>query len=126
LIAKVLQSIANLVMPGTKEEYMGQLSGFVKKQIPKIKEFYNNILANPDGPVHTNYKVPEEIVINARINIYNSFYNILEPVKNNIGEIPTNKEIYLSQIDNIVSTYGEPPQKTKSKKETKKSKSIKE
>jgi len=35
LIAKVLQSIANLVLPGAKEEYMGQLAGFVNKQIPK-------------------------------------------------------------------------------------------
>jgi len=115
LIAKVLQSIANMVMPGIKEEYMGKMSAFVNKQIPKIKEFYNNILSNPEGPVHTNYNFPEEMVINARINIYNSFYNTLDSVKNKIGELTTNKDLYYSQIENIISTYGEPPKKAKVK-----------
>ena len=43
LVAKVMQNIANMVLPGKKEEYMKYLEGYIRDTIPKIKEFYLNI-----------------------------------------------------------------------------------
>jgi len=43
LIAKVLQSIANLVLPGKKEQYMIYLERFIGQSIPKMKQFYQNM-----------------------------------------------------------------------------------
>jgi len=116
LISKVLQSVANLVLPGNKEEFMGQLAAFVNKQIPKVKEFYNNLLNSVDGPTHTNYEVPVDIIISSRINIYTSVFYNQNKIKEEIPKLTQLPEAYLSQIENIVHTYGEPPKKLKEKK----------
>jgi len=70
-------------------------------------------LSNQEGPIHRNFDVPQEIIINSRISVYNTFYHDMGHVKENVEKLTENKDIYLSQIENIVATYGEPPKKNK-------------
>jgi hypothetical protein len=45
LIAKVLQHVANMATV-TKEAFMGELTDFVNKNIPKVKGFYGELLVS--------------------------------------------------------------------------------
>jgi len=47
LIGKVLQNLANMTMPGAKEEFMQKLDTFFEKNIPKMEQFYKDILIPP-------------------------------------------------------------------------------
>ena len=43
LISKVIQSVANMAVPGKKEKYMEALASFISSGIPKIVNFYKQI-----------------------------------------------------------------------------------
>jgi hypothetical protein len=45
LIGKVIQSLANMQMPGQKEVFMQSLNDFFARNIPKMKDFYIALLA---------------------------------------------------------------------------------
>eukprot|EP01122_Echinamoeba_exundans_P015110 TRINITY_DN703_c0_g1_i2.p1 TRINITY_DN703_c0_g1~~TRINITY_DN703_c0_g1_i2.p1 ORF type:complete len:1930 (-),score=307.00 TRINITY_DN703_c0_g1_i2:3006-8795(-) len=45
LIGKVIQNLANMTMPGAKEQFMQQLSDFFSRNIPKMRQFYNDLLS---------------------------------------------------------------------------------
>jgi hypothetical protein len=73
LISKVIQSIANLQVPGKKEKYMEQLADFIENGIPKVKTFYNTIKA-PSADEHklqyTDIGMPKEVKNNALASIW--------------------------------------------------------
>jgi hypothetical protein len=73
LISKVIQSIANLQVPGKKEKYMEQLADFIENGIPKVKVFYNTI-KTPTTDEHkleyTDIGMPKEVKNNALASIW--------------------------------------------------------
>jgi hypothetical protein len=87
LIGKVLQNLANMTMPGAKEQFMQQLSDFFARNIPKMKEFYKELLTN-DGKNGT----PTQIV------------TVTETVRNNAmcqlwDQVHANEKKLRSQFD---------------------------
>lgn len=66
LIAKVIQSIANMQTQTQKEEYMEKMSLFINKSIPRIQRFYDNLREASNITVETSiYErvifVPDEV-----------------------------------------------------------------
>src|SRR5690606_31540839 len=43
LISKVIQSVANMTIPGTKEPYLLPMTDFVENNIPKVQSFYDQV-----------------------------------------------------------------------------------
>lgn len=69
LIAKVIQSIANMQEPGKKEQYMSVMSGFISSSIPRITKFYNNLREAANINTHAevyerDIRVPDEVLLN--------------------------------------------------------------
>jgi len=76
LLGKVLQTLANLTSAENKEEYMKHLAEFFEKNIPKMKAFYDTILAMSDATKQeaedvTNIPVvPDSLKLNALTEIW--------------------------------------------------------
>lgn len=70
LIAKVIQSIANMQAQGQKETYMAEMTGYINHSIPRIRKFYDNLreAANIQEGTASIYErtvvVPPEILHN--------------------------------------------------------------
>lgn len=69
LIAKVIQSIANMQEPGKKEEYMMVMSSFITTSIPRIVKFYDNLREAANINTHSDIyereiNVPDEVLLN--------------------------------------------------------------
>jgi hypothetical protein len=65
LIGKVIQSLANMQMPGQKEVFMQSLNDFFIRNIPKMKDFYLGLLAfDTFGVPKTQLVTVPDVVIN--------------------------------------------------------------
>jgi hypothetical protein len=65
LIGKVIQSLANMQMPGQKEVFMQSLNDFFVRNIPKMKDFYLALLAfDTFGIPKTQPVTVPEVVVN--------------------------------------------------------------
>ena len=69
LIAKVIQSIANMQTQTQKEEYMEKMGSFINKSIPRIQRFYDNLreaanIATTNSIYERPIVVPDEVRLN--------------------------------------------------------------
>jgi hypothetical protein len=62
LIAKVLQSLANMANT-KKEQFMDNMSDFLEKNIPKMKQFYDNLLVHFTSEKNKSYDYQYERMI---------------------------------------------------------------
>jgi neurofibromin 1 len=87
LIGKVIQSLANLQLPGAKEEFMLSMNDFMTRNLPKMKQFYIDLLhANTIGVAKTRIvEVPQVVVNNGMAWMY--------------GHLVTNKAKLAAAID---------------------------
>lgn len=71
LISKVIQSLANMQMPGRKETYMESMSDFIEKNMGSVVKFYQDMReasrVNVGSPTHMD--VPDNIRLNALASI---------------------------------------------------------
>lgn len=73
LISKILQSIANMTIPGKKEQYLELVTDFVQKNISKVKQFYEEI-SDGSRPATENpvfIEMPDEVLKNALASTWN-------------------------------------------------------
>jgi len=126
LVAKILQNIANLVIPTKKEEFMVYVEGFIKTSIPKVRDFYLQLTRNQNiGRICEYMEVPERIKVSALANMYNFIYQNKDTIKENLGDVSEMPDFYRLQIDNLIETYGEPTLKARRKKSSKSEKQRK-
>jgi hypothetical protein len=69
LITKVIQSIANMQVPGKKEQYMEVMGSFIETSIPRIQKFYDNLrtaanISNQVDIYDREIEVPPEVLLN--------------------------------------------------------------
>eukprot|EP01130_Rhizamoeba_saxonica_P016406 TRINITY_DN7576_c0_g1_i1.p1 TRINITY_DN7576_c0_g1~~TRINITY_DN7576_c0_g1_i1.p1 ORF type:complete len:1975 (-),score=432.40 TRINITY_DN7576_c0_g1_i1:53-5698(-) len=85
LIAKVIQTIANLQLPGKKEEYMMCMHDFIEKHLDTVTEFYEILMNNPVQDRSDPVEVPDIVKANVLGTLYTTFYpkreKILEQMK---------------------------------------------
>jgi hypothetical protein len=82
LIGKVMQNLANMTMPGAKEQFMQQLSDFFSRNIPKMKEYYYGIIqANFSTQEETNVVSVTEVTRN------NALAQLWEQIKTNESKL---------------------------------------
>jgi len=119
LVAKILQSIANMANTG-KEDFLKYCEKFIVTSIPKVKEFYQSLTARNDiGLPLDTYEVPFNAKLNALASIYTMIYQNKDQIKENMEtlELP---DFYIFQLENIIQTYGEPKIKKEKKKKKEK------
>lgn len=61
LIAKVIQSIANMQTQTQKEDYMEKMGSFINKSIPRIQRFYDNL--REAANINTATSIYERVVV---------------------------------------------------------------
>eukprot|EP01130_Rhizamoeba_saxonica_P005967 TRINITY_DN2364_c0_g2_i1.p1 TRINITY_DN2364_c0_g2~~TRINITY_DN2364_c0_g2_i1.p1 ORF type:complete len:1839 (+),score=361.72 TRINITY_DN2364_c0_g2_i1:78-5519(+) len=109
LISKVLQNIANLVLPSKKEAFMAALTDFIELNIPKVIDFYEEIMIPPPTRDIIFIEVPRTAKMNALCTLYGMFHSKSDKIK---GYFVDN---YLEEkgglVDDIMEKHGAPPPK---------------
>eukprot|EP01129_Flabellula_baltica_P013591 TRINITY_DN6340_c0_g1_i1.p1 TRINITY_DN6340_c0_g1~~TRINITY_DN6340_c0_g1_i1.p1 ORF type:complete len:1385 (-),score=242.74 TRINITY_DN6340_c0_g1_i1:11-4165(-) len=104
LISKVIQSIANMSLPGKKEPFMESLTPFIQNNIPKIKLFYEDIMkgaSTQDEPKVMD--IPDSVRLNSLSNLWNMFKHKAEKVKAKLKETGNDTGI----VDELMSKYSQ-------------------
>jgi len=117
LIAKVLQNLANMTL-SKKEPYMSNLEDFIKRNIPKIRQFYANLLdprQKGSNKTKQSLEVPENVRLNSLALLHTYIYNNQAEIRECFKKIDdAEKERHLEGLlDRIIEVYGAPPKKTK-------------
>jgi hypothetical protein len=114
-----------MVLPGKKEEFMVMMHDYIEGSIPKVKEFYEEIM-QPVGdiaPIRDIVEIPQEIKLNALSTLYTIFVGRVKQIKEGMEGMQNSLGIdaapYVRKVDIIVQTYGEGVAKKKKKKEKK-------
>jgi len=121
LIGKVIQNIGNMVLPGKKEEFMLMMHDYIEGSIPKVKEFYEDIMQPMiDQPPRESVEIEQPIKLNALSTLYTIFVGRTKQIKESIeglqGVLQIDAGPYIRKVDIIVQTYGEGVAKKKKKK----------
>jgi hypothetical protein len=122
LISKVLQSLANMAVPGKKEKYMATLATFIESNIPKMGKFYDEI-RQPGSMMGepTDMEVPKDVKQNALGTLWGFIFLNQEKVQtaiyaDNVGlEKATAREVSDS-LEELIYDYKTGPKKLESKK----------
>eukprot|EP01130_Rhizamoeba_saxonica_P004176 TRINITY_DN1716_c0_g1_i1.p1 TRINITY_DN1716_c0_g1~~TRINITY_DN1716_c0_g1_i1.p1 ORF type:complete len:958 (-),score=212.57 TRINITY_DN1716_c0_g1_i1:38-2716(-) len=104
LIAKVIQTIANLTLPGKKEAYMVCMHDFIEKSIPKIIVFYDEVMNNPSPERTDIVDVPHEAKCNAAGVLYNMAYMKKDKILEYLQEHGSKRD--RKQFQRIIDEYG--------------------
>eukprot|EP01130_Rhizamoeba_saxonica_P011075 TRINITY_DN4585_c0_g1_i1.p1 TRINITY_DN4585_c0_g1~~TRINITY_DN4585_c0_g1_i1.p1 ORF type:complete len:399 (-),score=86.63 TRINITY_DN4585_c0_g1_i1:41-1108(-) len=107
LVSKVIQSIANMATPGNKEQFLVFMSDFISKHHVKVRNYYEAILnsrnnSNTIDSTHVLF-VPEEVIIQSRVRIFNTFFHFKEEVFEQLavrGHIDT-----LNALEELLQIY---------------------
>jgi len=106
LLSKVIQSIANMVLPGNKEPFMTSMHGYIDRKIPIVKTFFDHISnANNNAEDAEMIKIPKSMRNNAIGTLWNLFFSKAEQVKAKLRETGNNGHI--QQVDELLSKYPE-------------------
>eukprot|EP01130_Rhizamoeba_saxonica_P015853 TRINITY_DN7193_c0_g1_i1.p1 TRINITY_DN7193_c0_g1~~TRINITY_DN7193_c0_g1_i1.p1 ORF type:complete len:1667 (+),score=361.12 TRINITY_DN7193_c0_g1_i1:509-5509(+) len=87
LISKILQSIANMALPGKKETYLEFMTHFIEENIPKVEDFYVEIMdeqMSDDVPI---VEIPPQVLENAAGAIFNMFALKADRIKGHLTDI---------------------------------------
>jgi len=116
LIAKVLQSLANMAT-SKKEQFMENMADFMERNIPKMKQFYDSLLdpvvkTNPKVQMHLS--VPNVVRQNALAVMHTHIYRNEGKLRKIFKEIPDMDKStqMVAMLDLILTKYGEPPKKS--------------
>jgi neurofibromin 1 len=125
LIGKVIQSLANMQMPGQKELFMQSLNDFFARNIPKMKDFYIALLAYDTfgKPKTQPVEVPDVVVNNCLGWAYGHILTNQAKMRGLLTEkfAPHEAEELKASLDELVERYGDkPPKKLDKKSSTKK------
>jgi hypothetical protein len=129
LISKVLQSLANMALPGKKEKYMTLLLDFIESGIPKMGKFYDEIrkhTAFVEGAEYeyTDIGMPPVVKNNALGTTWNFIFLNQDKTLQSFSQVGVDKSIQRELQDGLeemIYTYKSAPKKFVAKK-TKKGK----
>lgn len=129
LISKVLQSLANMALPGKKEKYMTLLLDFIESGIPKMGKFYDEIrkhTAFVEGAEYeyTDIGMPPVVKNNALGTTWNFIFLNQDKTLQSFSQVGVDKTIQRELQDGLeemIYTYKSAPKKFVAKK-TKKGK----
>lgn len=122
LISKVLQSLANMAVPGKKEKYMATLATFIESNIPKMGKFYDEI--RKPGAMQgepTDMEVPKDVKQNALGTLWGFIFLNQEKVQtaiyaDNVGLEKTTAREVSDSLEELIYDYKTGPKKLESKK----------
>jgi len=103
LISKVLQSIANMSLPGNKEPFMQSMHGYIEKKIPVVKSFYDELSKTRSNPNADALSVPKNMKKNAIATLWNLFYSKSEKVKEKLSD--ENHKDHYEQVKALLDKY---------------------
>lgn len=112
LISKVIQSLANMQMPGRKESYMESMSDFIEKNMGSVVKFYQDMREASRvnvGP-QASMEVPDTVRLNALASIMefsHTYRNKIEPELANI-EDDTDRENLQREYAQLIEQYPKP------------------
>jgi len=108
LITKVLQNLANELQFGSKESYMLKVNDFISTNIPKLSNFYKNLLTIPADYEKTD---TAEITLQIKNNSLAFVYNHLIQNKTRLNDALEDNPIK-KRINDIINNIGPAFEKT--------------
>jgi len=100
LLSKVLQSIANMVQPGTKEGFMETMSGYIDKKIGSIKTFYDDISKGENLSLAEAIEVPKTLKKNAIASLWNMFFSKSQQILEVLGG-----SNHVAEVEGLLKQY---------------------
>lgn len=112
LISKVIQSLANMQMPGRKEKYMESMSDFIEKNMGSVVKFYQDMREASKvnvGP-STAIEVPENAKLNSLGAITEFLHGYRSKVEPEFDNIPNEKDRAGAKQDfeQVMAQYSKP------------------
>ena len=123
----VLQNLANMTTLGAKEQFMTNFEDFMNRNIPKMKQLYTTLL-DPATPFNHKMKlelsVPENVRLNSLAMMHTHIFRNETKIRNALQSLPDEEQAQAmaSVLNDIMAKYGEPPKKSKEKKDLEASK----
>ena len=104
MLSKVLQSIANGVLPGKKEGYMETMNEFIASHIKEATAFFERIsTVPPESRIDfERYPVPERAYENALIIVYKHINTCKSKIDTVLDGKPNGDELK-SRLNNVLS-----------------------
>ena len=90
LISKVIQSLANMQMPGRKEAYMESMSDFIEKNMGSVVKFYQDM--REASRVNVGRQASMEVPDNVRLNALGSIMEFIHAYRPKIENELANSE----------------------------------
>lgn len=112
LISKVIQSLANMQMPGRKEAYMESMSDFIEKNMGSVVKFYQDMREASRvnvGP-QASMEVPDTVRLNALASIMEFTHTYRNKIEPEIANIPddTERENLQRDFAQVIEQYPKP------------------
>jgi len=104
LLSKVIQSIANMVLPGQKEQFMESMHSYIQKKLPTIKAFYDDITRPIAQPRSDIIPIPKSIKKNAMSSLWNLFRARAKQTLEALEQSPNTA----AEVEELLRMYPEP------------------
>lgn len=112
LISKVIQSLANMQMPGRKEAYMESMSDFIEKNMGSVVKFYQDMREASRVNVgrQASMEVPDTVRLNALASIMEFIHSYRPKIENELGNTPddTDRANLEREFAQVVEQYPKP------------------
>ena len=105
-ISRILQNLANETAPSDKNPFLAPFDEFVEQEIPKIRDFYRDIVGPEVGNVQSKsvLQVPQDVEQDQLAVVWNFLYNNKEAIQKS-DEDEEFKELF-QKIDKPINKKG--------------------
>lgn len=113
LISKVIQSLANLTVPGNKEDYMRSLNDFVTNNMDKMRSFYDEMRQSVSSPSGDAVLPNDTVKHNALATIWGQTWHNKEKLKlalKNVEDEQMRSDL-IASVNEMLETYVDKPKK---------------
>jgi hypothetical protein len=114
LISKVIQSLANMQMPGRKETYMESMSDFIEKNMGSVVKFYQDMreASRVNVGIPTAMDVPDNVRLNALASLWDFISNYQSKVQAELNNAdPAVRDALDADFKALLAQYPNRPKK---------------
>ena len=116
LISKVIQSLANMQMPGRKETYMESMSDFIEKNMGAVVKFYQDMreASRVDIGAAASMDVPDDVRLNALAGIWEFCISYQGKLQTEISQNtdPADRDALSQDFQALLQQYPTKPKKS--------------
>jgi hypothetical protein len=105
LVTKTLQSLANGIKLGGKEQHMARLNDFIDENQEEINQFFDRIATIPEGKSMDDIvpaQIPENVLIVSLVEFHRHLYHNLDKIKEKLSQEK------IQQLDAVMQEIGTP------------------